>query len=164
MPPLPDLNNLAALSDEELLQLEGDERHNLEARIHCLRIINTLFNIAFVHIQQYMNKTMASRTRGFFIFYSFSLSLIFLLFFYLSHLDNINRNRTVKVENDLKYLNKQPTEAAASNNNNEPEDNFSSIDNSENDVIRQRRLNRYQSLNSTSDKKNTILSKNTLFN
>ena len=60
-------------------------------------------------------------------------------------MDNINRNRNVKVENDLKYLNKQPTGAAASNNNNEPEDNFSSIDNSENDVIRQRRLNRFQS-------------------
>ena len=40
-------------------------------------------------------------------------------------------------------------------------DNLSSI---VNDVIRQRRLNRYQSLNSTSDKKNTILSKDTLFN
>ena len=36
-PPLPDLNNIAALSDEELLQLEGDERHTLEARIHCLQ-------------------------------------------------------------------------------------------------------------------------------
>ena len=118
-PPLPDLN-LSSLTDEELLQLEGDERHNLEARVHCLRNINTLLNGAFVHIQQYMNMTMAS-----------------------SHLDNINRNRNVKVENDLKYLNRnKPTaSAAADNNNNQTENNFSSIDNIEKEEARLKRLN-----------------------
>jgi len=118
-PPLPDLN-LSSLTDEELLQLEGDERHNLEARVHCLRNINTLLNGAFVHIQQYMNMTMAS-----------------------SHLDNINRNRNVKVENDLTYLNRnKPTaSAAADNNNNQTENNFSSIDNIEKEEARLKRLN-----------------------
>jgi hypothetical protein len=118
-PPLPDLN-LSSLTDEELLQLEGDERHNLEARVHCLRNINTLLNGAFVHIQQYMNMTMAS-----------------------SHLDNINRNRNVKVENDLKYLNrnKPTTSTAADNNNNQTENNFSSIDNIEKEEARLKRLN-----------------------
>ena len=73
---MPDLN-LSALSDEELQQLEGDERHNLEARIHCLRNINTLLNGAFINIQQYMNMTMASR-------YDLSI-LIFkkMIFYYL---------------------------------------------------------------------------------
>lgn len=141
-PPLPELN-LSELSDEELRSLEGDERHNLEARVHCLRNINVLLNGAFVHIQQYMNMTMAS-----------------------SHLDNLNGNRNVKIENDLKFINVKKTgttsatataAAAASNDNN----NINTADNAcasnnltnfdlgsdEDDVnsIRRRRLNHFKS-------------------
>jgi hypothetical protein len=61
-PPLPELN-LSGMNLEELADLEGDERHNLEARIHCLRNINQLLDSAFVHIQQYYNITTANRYR-----------------------------------------------------------------------------------------------------
>lgn len=64
---MPDIN-LSALSDEELRAMEGDERHNLEARVQCLRNINTLLNGAFMHIQQYMNISMAQRLIFYFHF------------------------------------------------------------------------------------------------
>jgi hypothetical protein len=59
-PPLPELN-LSGMNEEELADLEGDERHNMEARIHCLRNINQLLDNAFLHVQQYYNITVANR-------------------------------------------------------------------------------------------------------
>lgn len=59
-PPLPTLN-LTGLSGEELAELEGNERHNVEARIHCLRNISTLLNTSMIQMQQYMNICAATR-------------------------------------------------------------------------------------------------------
>jgi len=60
-PPLPPLNISPTLSTEELIEMEGNERHNVEARIHCLRNINTLLNASMIHMQQYMNICSATR-------------------------------------------------------------------------------------------------------
>ena len=60
-PPLPPLNLVPALSMDELAEMEGDERHNVETRIHCLRNINTLLNASMIQMQQYMNMCAASR-------------------------------------------------------------------------------------------------------
>lgn len=60
-PPLPPLNLSPNLTMEELAEMEGAERHNVEARIHCLRNINTLLTASMVNIQQYMNICAATR-------------------------------------------------------------------------------------------------------
>ena len=59
-PPLPPLN-LSGLSAEELNAMEGQERHNVEARVHCLHNISVLLNASMVQMQQYMNICAASR-------------------------------------------------------------------------------------------------------
>lgn len=41
-PPVPPIN-LRALSEEELRQMEGNERKNIEARIQCLKNIQVIF-------------------------------------------------------------------------------------------------------------------------
>lgn len=51
-PPVPP-PNFTGLSDEELRNLEGHERQNVEARIECLRSIQTLLDAAVVQMQQY---------------------------------------------------------------------------------------------------------------
>ncbi|XP_048518084.1 E3 ubiquitin-protein ligase synoviolin isoform X2 [Dendroctonus ponderosae] len=51
-PPMPP-TNLAALSEEELRNLEGHERRHVEARIQCLRNIQTLLDAAVQMMQQY---------------------------------------------------------------------------------------------------------------
>lgn len=51
-PPVPP-SNFAGLSQEELRQLEGHERQNVEARIECLRSIQVLLDAAVVQMQQY---------------------------------------------------------------------------------------------------------------
>ena len=45
--------NLAALSEEELRQLEGSERHNVEARIKLLQRIQLLLDTAVTLMGQY---------------------------------------------------------------------------------------------------------------
>jgi E3 ubiquitin-protein ligase synoviolin len=60
-PPLPPLNIAPELTDEELAQIEGNERHNVEARIHCLRNLSILLNTSMLHMQQYMNICAATR-------------------------------------------------------------------------------------------------------
>jgi E3 ubiquitin-protein ligase synoviolin len=60
-PPLPPLNLDSHLTIEQLQAMEGDERHNLEARIHCLRNLNILLNTSMIQIQQYMNMCTATR-------------------------------------------------------------------------------------------------------
>ena len=91
-PPLPPLNLTQELSIEELTEMEGNERHNVEARIHCLRNINVMLNASMVQMQQYMNICAAT-----------------------SHLDNINRKKTSSsIENDLKYVNRDAESVANS--------------------------------------------------
>lgn len=51
-PPMPPVN-LENLSEEELRNLEGNERQNIEARIQCLRNIQTLLDAAVQMMQQY---------------------------------------------------------------------------------------------------------------
>ncbi|KAK9869243.1 hypothetical protein WA026_002993 [Henosepilachna vigintioctopunctata] len=51
-PPMPP-QNLQSLSDEELVQMEGTERANIEARIQCLRNIQIMLDTAVVMMQQY---------------------------------------------------------------------------------------------------------------
>lgn len=51
-PPMPP-QNLQNLSDEELRQMEGNERANVEARIQCLRNIQVMLDAAVVMMQQY---------------------------------------------------------------------------------------------------------------
>jgi E3 ubiquitin-protein ligase synoviolin len=121
-PPLPDLN-FATLSDEELAQLEGNERRNMEARVQCLRNINTLLNGAFVHIQQYMNITMAD-----------------------SNLANLRQTTPIKVENDL--IQAQSSESTIQTNN-EAANNDEQLDTNDDNVnlLRKRRLDHFNSPN-----------------
>ncbi|XP_044744860.1 E3 ubiquitin-protein ligase synoviolin B [Coccinella septempunctata] len=51
-PPMPP-QNLQHLSEEELQQMEGNERANVEARIQCLRNIQVMLDAAVVMMQQY---------------------------------------------------------------------------------------------------------------
>lgn len=92
-PPLPPLNLSPTLTIEELAEMEGNERHNVEARIHCLRNINTLLTASMVNIQQYMNICAAN-----------------------SHLDNLTQNKkdSTSIENDLKHVSSgtQPSSSA----------------------------------------------------
>jgi hypothetical protein len=64
-------------------------------------------------------------------------------------LDNINGNRNIKVENDLKYLNKKNVStdatAAASSEMQFKESSANNDNNNDEDLIRQRRMNRFQS-------------------
>ena len=45
---------LSGMSDEQLREMEGEERKNVEARIECLRNINRLLDAAMIQISQYM--------------------------------------------------------------------------------------------------------------
>ena len=45
----------SGLSDEQLREMEGTERRNVEARIQCLRDINLLLDAAMIQISQYMS-------------------------------------------------------------------------------------------------------------
>lgn len=49
--------NLAALSEEELRQLEGMERQNVEARIRLLQRIQSLLDTAVTLMGQYSTVT-----------------------------------------------------------------------------------------------------------
>nr|XP_022904497.1 E3 ubiquitin-protein ligase synoviolin B [Onthophagus taurus] len=51
-PPIPP-QNLASLTREQLQQLEGNERANVEARIQWLRNINVMLDAAVIMLQQY---------------------------------------------------------------------------------------------------------------
>lgn len=51
-PPIP-AADLSSLTLEELQALEGQERENIEARIRCLRNIQTLLDGAVMQMQQY---------------------------------------------------------------------------------------------------------------
>lgn len=51
-PPLPQAD-FSGLTNEELEALEGEERENVEARIRCLRNIQTLLDAAVLQMQQY---------------------------------------------------------------------------------------------------------------
>lgn len=50
---------LRSLSDEQLKELEGNARKNIEARIECLRNIQVLLNSAVIMMQQYNNSASA---------------------------------------------------------------------------------------------------------
>lgn len=53
VPPPPPPVDLATLSESELRAMEGEGRAALEARITCLRSIQTLLDAAVAHMQQY---------------------------------------------------------------------------------------------------------------
>ena len=46
-------DNLAGLSDEELRNMEGQERANIEARLKVLRNVHSLLDSAIVQLNQY---------------------------------------------------------------------------------------------------------------
>ncbi|GIX70759.1 RING-type E3 ubiquitin transferase, partial [Caerostris extrusa] len=58
-PPIP-ATDLSSLSTEELEAMAGQERENLEARIRCLRNIQTMLDGAIMQMQQY-SSLIASR-------------------------------------------------------------------------------------------------------
>ncbi|XP_054712103.1 LOW QUALITY PROTEIN: E3 ubiquitin-protein ligase synoviolin-like [Uloborus diversus] len=60
-PPIP-ATDLSSLSTDELLALAGQERENLEARIRCLRNIQTLLDGAVMQMQQYNSVVASLRT------------------------------------------------------------------------------------------------------
>lgn len=60
-PPIP-AADLSSLSPEELQALEGQERENIEARIRCLRNIQTLLDGAVMQMQQYSSIVASLRT------------------------------------------------------------------------------------------------------
>ena len=45
--------NLSSLSDDELRDMEGQERANIEARIRVLRNVHTLLDVAILQLNQY---------------------------------------------------------------------------------------------------------------
>ena len=45
--------NLSSLSDDELRDMEGQERANIEARIRILRNVHTLLDVAILQLNQY---------------------------------------------------------------------------------------------------------------
>ena len=53
MLPFPPAPTFGGLSDEEVGRMEGRERENVEARIECLRNIQTLLDAAAIQLQQY---------------------------------------------------------------------------------------------------------------
>lgn len=54
LPPMPTPpDDLGGLSEEELRAMEGTERRHLEARVRCLRNIQTLLDAAVMQMQQY---------------------------------------------------------------------------------------------------------------
>lgn len=61
-PPLLPANDLSSLSMEELQAMEGQERQNVEARIQCLRQIQTLLDAAVMQMQQYSSVVASLRT------------------------------------------------------------------------------------------------------
>lgn len=52
LPPMPNFP-LTALSDEQLHELEGRERANVEARITLLRNVHSLLDTAIAQLRQY---------------------------------------------------------------------------------------------------------------
>lgn len=60
-PPIP-ATDLSSLSMEELHAMEGQERDNLEARIRCLRNIQTMLDGAVMQMQQYSSVVASLRT------------------------------------------------------------------------------------------------------
>ena len=58
MPPPP--VDLSALSEAELRLLEGRERAGLEARVRCLRDVQTLLDAAVVMMEQYSRAAAAA--------------------------------------------------------------------------------------------------------
>lgn len=59
------MGDLRGLSEEELRLLEGQERINLEARVQCLRDIQTLLNAAVLQMQQYVSAVNVQQTSGY---------------------------------------------------------------------------------------------------
>lgn len=51
-PPMPP-PNFSGLSDEELRAMEGMERQHVQARIECLKNIQSLLDAAVIQMQQY---------------------------------------------------------------------------------------------------------------
>merc|ERR1719369_1407835 len=51
-PPMPP-PNFSGMTDQELRDLEGNERANVEARVKCLRNIQVLLDAAVLEMQQY---------------------------------------------------------------------------------------------------------------
>ena len=47
----------SGMNEDQLQQMEGDERRNVEARIECLHNINLLLDAAMLHISQYVTVT-----------------------------------------------------------------------------------------------------------
>ncbi|XP_042903423.1 E3 ubiquitin-protein ligase synoviolin [Parasteatoda tepidariorum] len=60
-PPIP-AADLSSLSVEELQAMEGQERENLEARIRCLRNIQTMLDGAVLQMQQYSSLVASMRS------------------------------------------------------------------------------------------------------
>ncbi|GJQ76284.1 hypothetical protein Trydic_g2013 [Trypoxylus dichotomus] len=60
-PPIPP-QNLASLTTEQLQQLEGTERENIEARIQWLRNIQIMLDAAVIMLQQYSTAAALSMT------------------------------------------------------------------------------------------------------
>ncbi|KAG5888669.1 hypothetical protein JTB14_014862 [Gonioctena quinquepunctata] len=58
-PPMPP-QNFGALTDEQLRRMEGTERENVEARIQCLRNIQTLLDGAVTMMEQYSTMAILS--------------------------------------------------------------------------------------------------------
>lgn len=60
-PPMMPAQNISELTPEQLRQLEGEERENIEARIAWLRSIGIMLDTAVVMLQQYSTAAMFSR-------------------------------------------------------------------------------------------------------
>jgi len=62
-PPMPP-PNFSGMTDQELRDLEGTERANVEARVRCLRNIQVLLDAAVLEMQQYSSVVSRLNTSG----------------------------------------------------------------------------------------------------
>lgn len=53
--PFPTAPNFNGLTDDEVRQMENQSRRAVEARIQCLRNIQTLLDAAAIQLQQYLS-------------------------------------------------------------------------------------------------------------
>ena len=58
----PSSGNTSSLTMEELREMEGNERQNVEARIAVLRNIHSLLDTAIMQLNQYSQAVAAART------------------------------------------------------------------------------------------------------
>lgn len=150
MPPPP--LELGHLSTEELVRMEGNERQNIEARIRCLRNIQTMLDAAVLQLQMY-NTTVSSTT-------------VPPVFPTTSTTPSTSTNAAPSTSSDSNQANETPAEpvpgpstSSNANGSADPTQSFSTSG-TDAETIRQRRLHHLNSRIGTSSSSSTSASSN----